>query len=103
MRLVHATTQTGTDLSVNGSMEGWELALILLVVLAGVIAIAWPFLRSLARRLEPPQIDGDTLARLDRLEGEVHSMQALRDRIAELEERVDFAERLLPRAEDRKP
>src|SRR5262245_38887317 len=90
MPVVHAVSQTGTDLSVNGSMEGWELALILLVILAGLITITWPFIRSLARRLEPRQIDAETLARLDRLEGELHSVQALRERIAELEERVDF-------------
>jgi hypothetical protein len=81
------------------SLDGWELALILAVVLGVLLAIAWPFTRSLARRLEPPPIDPDLLGRLDRLEGGLHQLGTLEDRVAELEERLDFALRLLPRPE----
>lgn len=92
----------GSEMVVRGSLEGWELALILLIVFGALLAIAWPFLRSLARRLEKPPIDLDVLARLDRLEGALHQAYALEDRVAELEERLDFAERFLPRPEEHK-
>ncbi len=97
-----APAPPGSEMSVSGSMEGWELALILLVVFGAILAIAWPFLRSLARRLDPPPVDAEVLRRLDRLEGEAHALKVLENRIAELEERVDFAERFLPRPDDRK-
>jgi hypothetical protein len=87
---------------VQGSLEGWELALILLIVFGALLALAWPFLRSLARRLEKPPIEPDVLARLDRLEGGLHQVRILEDRVAELEERLDFAERFLPRPEEQR-
>jgi membrane protein implicated in regulation of membrane protease activity len=72
-------TPPGGEFTVSGNMAGWELALILFVVLGAVVAIAYPFLRRLAGSKEREHI------------------ALLEQRIAELEERVDFAERLLPR------
>lgn len=96
-----APSPPGSEVVVQGTLEGWELALILLIVFSALVAIAWPFLRSLARRVERPSIEPDVLARLDRLEGGLHHVSTLEDRVAELEERLEFAERFLPRPEDR--
>lgn len=56
-----------------------------------VLPAAWIFLTPLARRyrqrMEQPDIPPDVLAELERLQ----------TRVAELEERLDFAERLLAR------
>jgi hypothetical protein len=82
---------------VQGDLNAWELALILIIVLAGVVAIAWPFLRSLARRFERPAAEPEVTARLDQLEGRLRQVRRLKDRVSELEERLEFAERLLPR------
>jgi hypothetical protein len=80
-------------------MAGWELALILLIVLGAAVAVSWPFLRAFARRFERTRLEPETLARLERVEAGLQEMQALQTRVMELEERVDFAERLLPRPE----
>ena len=85
------------EMVVQGSLEGWELALLLLVVFGAIIAIAWPFLRSLAGRLDRPAVEPEVLARLVRVEGALHHLRTLEDRVADLEERLDFAERFLPR------
>ena len=77
--MTQAPTTPGSEVVVSGSLQGWELALILFVVLGAVVAVAYPFLRRLASSKEREHI------------------AALEQRIAELEERVDFAERLLPR------
>lgn len=97
-----APSPPGSEVVVQGSLEGWELALILLIVFGAIVALAWPFLRSVARRLERPPMEPDVLVRLDRLEGGLHQMRTLEDRVAELEERVDFTERFLPRPEGQK-
>jgi membrane protein implicated in regulation of membrane protease activity len=71
----------GSEVIISGSMEAWEMALILLVVLGAVVALAYPFIRRLAGKPEREMI------------------RALEQRIAELEERVEFTERLLPAPE----
>jgi len=82
-------------------MAGWELALLLLIVLGAVVALALPFLRTLARRMERTKLEPEALARLERVEAGLQEMRALQNRVMELEERVDFAERLLPRPDGR--
>ena len=103
MHQAQAVPQTpspsSTELVVKGSLEGWELALILLITFGGIIAIAWPFLRSMAQRLERP-LEQEMLKRLDQFEGELDQARTLETRVAELEERLDFAERRLQRPEE---
>ncbi|MFL5493166.1 MAG: hypothetical protein ACJ8DC_02165 [Gemmatimonadales bacterium] len=75
---------------------------ILFIILVGVAAatiILWPLARALARRLEgkgtvDPRLKAD-VEDLHQRFGEVDALQA---RVGELEERLDFAERLLARA-----
>jgi hypothetical protein len=61
---------------VQGDLNAWELALILIIMLAGVVAIAWPLLRSLARRFERPAAEPELAARLDQLEGTLDQPRA---------------------------
>ncbi|MBA3346568.1 MAG: hypothetical protein H0T44_14930 [Gemmatimonadales bacterium] len=78
--------------------------IILLIVIAALLAttvILWPIMRALGRRLEGRSSIGDP-----ELRGEVEQMQhrlgevdALQTRVSELEERLDFAERLLSQAQ----
>jgi hypothetical protein len=76
-----------------------------MIVIASLLAttiILWPIVRALARRIEgkggaDPALRSDVEHLQQRL-GEVEVLQA---RVAELEERVDFAERLL--AQPREP
>jgi Tfp pilus assembly protein PilO len=76
--------------------------LIVIAALTATVIILWPVMRAFGRRLEGKG-GGDATLRSDveqlhtRL-GEVDTLQA---RVAELEERVDFTERLL--AQSREP
>jgi hypothetical protein len=74
----------------------------MLVTLVGAAFLAWkllgPLAQALARRLEGrpgsgAQLDHD----LADLRSRVHELEAQQGRVMELEERLDFAERLLAR------
>lgn len=68
----------------------------LIAALAAAVIILWPLVRALARRLEG-RGGGDPALRaeLDQLNARLGEVDLLHHRVAELEERVDFAERLL--------
>ena len=54
-----------------------------------------PLAKAFARRIEGPAQDHDTAAELESLRAEVDALRDMTPRLLELEERVDFAERLL--------
>lgn len=66
------------------------------VAFAGtVIMLFGPLVRALARRLEGRGPSTELLADVEALQGRVDQLEAGQSRVAELEERLDFAERLL--------
>ena len=81
--------------AVSGAGEG--------VVVASVFATSLAVLgvrRWWAKRHAPAlPMDDDALARIEQLEARVADLEAGQVRMLELEERVDFAERLLARTE----
>jgi tetrahydromethanopterin S-methyltransferase subunit G len=94
-----------------GGPETWPPQVLALVIMAGLAFSAlllWPIVRALARRLEggsTVKLQGeldDIRARLDAIEsrsvtsGEFDQAQ---HRLYDLEERLDFAERMLTRSE----
>lgn len=54
-----------------------------------------PLVVGLGRRLENRGLDGAALAELDDLRAQVRELEGVQHRVAELEERLDFAERML--------
>ena len=56
--------------------------------------------RAIWVRGEPRPADPELKAQVDILEGRIHELESERDRLAELEERLDFAERMLARRAD---
>jgi hypothetical protein len=79
--------------------------IVLLIVIAGLTAaviILWPIMRAFGRRLEGKG-GGDAALRaeVEQLHTHLGEVDALQARVAELEERVDFTERLL--AQSREP
>ena len=64
------------------------------VAYLGVVLIG-----ALARRLNPPPRPDDS--ELGYLREQVEGLDLMRERLAELENRMDFAERVLPRPEGR--
>ncbi|HEX3235275.1 MAG TPA: hypothetical protein VHR41_13845 [Gemmatimonadales bacterium] len=76
--------------------------LIVPIVVAALIAVTvilWPLMRALARRLEGKgSLDASLKAEVEQLHQRLGEVDALQGRLAELEERLDFTERMLARA-----
>jgi Tfp pilus assembly protein PilO len=79
-----------------------SVLLIIIAALTATVIILWPIMRAFARRLEGKG-SGDLALRsdVDQLHAQLGEIDALQARVAELEERVDFTERLL--AQNREP
>lgn len=77
------------------------VAIIVIAALAATVIILWPLMRAFARRLEGKG-SGDAALRseLEQLHTRMAEMDVLHHRVAELEERVDFTERLLAQTHD---
>lgn len=90
-------------MTVGGTLGDVAAVFIVIAVMGTAVLLLWPLIRAIARRLEgraaSPELEQEVAALRSRLD-QVEQGQA---RIAELEERVDFAERLLsqPRESDR--
>jgi len=81
------------------------VAMIIMVVLfvsvASIFILRGPLGRALAKRIEGSKaVDDETAHRLEELESRVQTVELTQERMLELEERVDFAERLLAREKD---
>jgi hypothetical protein len=75
-----------------------SFALFAAVGLMGAAFLLGPIGRSIARRIagrEPGALDEESAARIQELEHRVAEVEQANGRITELEERLDFAERLL--------
>lgn len=73
------------------------VGLIVLGFLAACTVVLWPLVRAFARRLEGRGTDAVLRAEVEELRSRVHELESHQGRFAELEERLDFAERLLAR------
>jgi Tfp pilus assembly protein PilO len=74
--------------------------LIVIAALTATVIILWPIMRAFARRLEGKGAADPALrADVEHLHARLAEVDALQGRIAELEERVDFTERLLAQAQ----
>jgi hypothetical protein len=75
--------------------------LIVIAALTATVIILWPLMRAFARRLEGKGGGDPALrAEVDQLQLRLSDMDTLQHRVAELEERVDFTERLLAQAHE---
>jgi len=76
--------------------------LIVIAALAATVIILWPIMRAFGRRLEGRGAADPALrADVEQVHARLAEMDTLQARISELEERVDFTERLL--AQNREP
>ena len=69
--------------------------IVFLAFFAVMAIVLWPLVRALARRLEGRNVGTGVEAELDELRGRLQEMELSQVRMAELEERLDFTERLL--------
>ena len=85
-----------------GAGETWGPVVAIAIIAIAMAAVLYPLARAWARRLEGRHRDDESAARIEALEQRVSELDAAQSRVLELEERVDFAERILAeRAEPR--
>jgi hypothetical protein len=73
----------------------------LIIATSVVLILRGPLGKALARRLEGKQVDSaETTEVLEELHQQAAENEVIAGRVAELEERVDFAERLLARSQE---
>jgi hypothetical protein len=92
----------GLDPTVAFSQIQETIAILLIGVLMAVVAVKvlGPIARAWARRLEGKVGDPELRAEVDHLRDQLGEVDSLRGRVLELEERLEFAERLLTERRD---
>jgi len=66
------------------------------IIAIAATVVLWPLVRAIARRIEgKTREDPGLKEEIEDLRHRVHDLDAMQMRLAELEERLDFAERLL--------
>lgn len=83
----------------NGGIDAGVVTIVVFALIAATV-ILWPVMRALARRLEGKTADPALRDEMERLQHRLEEVGTLQARVAELEERLDFAERLLVRGHE---
>ena len=91
----HATMALG------GSLGDAAAVIITVAVLCTIGMLVWPLVRALARRLESGGRNAQVQEELDALRERLQHLEQGQARMGELEERLEFTERLL--AQNREP
>ncbi|HMH56499.1 MAG TPA: hypothetical protein VK535_09600 [Gemmatimonadales bacterium] len=99
---VPPTTQFDPNLIFMNHGPPGSVLLIIIAALTATVIILWPIMRAFGRRLEGRGAADPALrADVEQVHARLAEMDTLQARISELEERVDFTERLL--AQNREP
>jgi hypothetical protein len=90
----------GSEITLAGSLN--DLAAVVLLLGAGLIvaALLWPLIRALARRIDGGAPSTEMQTELDGLRERVRQLEEMPPRMAELEERVDFTERMVAKTRE---
>ena len=85
-----------------GGSGGFDVVALVgvLAILATLFSLTWPLVRAFARRLESGGHRAELQAELEGLRSRVDELEAGQAHVAELEERLDFAERLLAQTKE---
>ena len=77
------------------------VVLIVAAALTAAVIILWPLMRAFARRVEGKgSVDTVLRGEVQQLQARLGEVDALQERVSELEERLDFTERLLAQSHD---
>ncbi len=90
----------GTELSVSGSLEDMAAVVLLLGVGLILATLIWPLIKAIARRIEGGSAGAEVQAELEGLRERVRQLEEMQPRMLELEERVDFAERIVAKGRE---
>jgi hypothetical protein len=101
MPQVPVPPESGGHLTLGGTLNDAAAVIIVLGILGTVALVLWPIIRALARRLEGSGAAAELQTEVDNLRGRLEQLEQGQVRFAELEERLDFTERML--AQSREP
>ena len=87
--------EPGGHMTLGGSLSDAAAVIIVLALLGTALLMVWPLIRAFARRLEGGGAASELQAEVDALRARLDQVEQGQTRVAELEERLDFAERLL--------
>ena len=97
--MLHLAQTPAPDIPIfppSPGMSGPVFVIGLLALVTGFVLVFYPLMRAFARRIEGRnQLDPAIHDELDQLRARVGEVDHLQQRVAELEERVDFTERML--------
>jgi Tfp pilus assembly protein PilO len=72
------------------------VVIVVLLITVGIVLMSWPIVRAVARRIEGKSQEDPVLrGEVEQLRARLAEMETLHVRLSDLEERVDFTERLL--------
>jgi len=91
--------ELGRHMAMGGGLSDPAAVIIVIAILSTALLIMWPVMRALARLLEGGA-SKDLLLEVDGLRGRIQQLEDGHARLAELEERLDFAERMLAQSRD---
>lgn len=80
------------------TVKNVAIGAVLLTATISTAAVLYPLARAMARRLEGKTRDDRSKVQIEELTDRVHDLERQVGRVPELEERLDFAERLLTEA-----
>jgi len=82
------------------SQEQFLIGLAIVVISAAAVLVLRPLFAALARRLEGKSVDSQLRAEVDHLRELAAEVEPLRSRVQDIEERLEFTERLLAERRD---
>ncbi len=78
------------------SLPPEAMVIVILCTTVGIVLMSWPIVRAVARRIEgKSQEDPALRGEVEQLRTRLAELEALHVRLSDLEERVDFTERVL--------
>jgi hypothetical protein len=84
-----------SEVFVSGTLEDMAAVVLLLGVGLILAALVWPLIKAIARRIEGGAPAAEVQAELESLRERVRQLEEMPRRMVELEERIDFTERVL--------
>lgn len=84
-------------------MKSDDVAILAIAFLVAAAVLFYPVFRAWARRMEAETVSADTTREVVELRERVGELEGAHGRLQELEERVDFAERLLAQRNEALP
>jgi hypothetical protein len=89
-----------SEMIVSGTLHDMAVVVLLLGVGLMVAALVWPLIRAIARRIEGGSASAELQGEIEGLRDRVRQLEEMQPRMQELEERVDFTERIVAKGRE---